>query len=173
MKKIKIIVGYLLYKAIAQYLPQSYLRINKFSHYLRAVCGRLIFQESGKDITVGRKAIINRHISIGNKSGIGEKCEIFGRCIIGNYVLMGPECVIYTINHNYIDKSKLIIDQGNSVEMPVFIEDDVWLGRRAIVLPGVKIGKGAVIAAGSVVTKDIPPYSLVGGNPARIIKQRI
>lgn len=62
---------------------------------------------------------------------------------------------------------------GYRFRNPVIINDNVWIGMNAIILPGVTIGKGAVIAAGSVVTKDVPPYSLVGGNPAKIIRQQV
>lgn len=173
MRKLKLVLGYVLYRLIATHLPQSYLKINKFSHILRAQSGKLIFANCGKNIAIGRKAIINKNISIGNRSGIGEKCEILGTCVIGNNVLMAPECIIHTINHKYMKKNELIIDQGTTEELPVVIGDDVWIGRRVMILPGVKIGNGAVIAAGSVVVKDVPPYSLVGGNPAKIIKERI
>ncbi|AIQ54434.1 hypothetical protein R70331_24870 [Paenibacillus sp. FSL R7-0331] len=172
MKKLKLVIGYLIYKLIATNLPQSYLRINKFSHFLRAFCGKLIFEESGKQIAIGKKAIVSRRIKIGNKSGIGEYCEIYGTCYIGNNVLMAPECIIYTRNHNYKKKELIILNQGVEIEKPVVIGDDVWIGRRAMIMPGCHIGNGAVIAAGSIVTKNVPEYALVGGNPAKIIKYR-
>lgn len=172
MKKIKIMIGYILYKLLASHLPQSYIKINKISHLLRAICGKLIFEKSGENISVGRNSRINSKIVIGNKSGIGEKCSIYGKCVIGDNVLMGPECIIYTKNHKYIDKSRLIIDQGVTCEEPVYIGNDVWIGCRVIFLPGVRIGDGAVIAAGSIVTKDVPSYTVVGGNPAKYIKKR-
>lgn len=173
MKRIKFLFGYLIYKLFATHLPQSYLKINKFSHSLRAFCGRLIFEKSSKRIAIGRKTIINRNIIIGDRSGIGENCAIYGTCFIGDNVLMAPECIIYTINHKFMDKNKLIIDQGIDEEKPVHIGNDVWIGRRVIILPGVKVGDGSVIAAGSIVTKDVPPYTVVGGNPAKFIKERI
>ncbi|PXW92007.1 maltose O-acetyltransferase [Streptohalobacillus salinus] len=170
--KIRVIIGQLLYKMVATHLPQSYSKFNKISHYLRSLSAKLIFNSCGKNVAVGRKAIISRNISIGNCSGIGEKSEVLGTCKIGDNVLMGPECIIYTKNHNYMAKDELIINQGVTDEMPVTIGNDVWTGRRVIILPGVTIGNGAVIAAGSVVTKDVPPYTLVGGNPSIIIKER-
>ncbi len=170
--KIRVTIGQVLYRMIATHLPQSYSKFNKVSHYLRSASAKLIFNSCGSNVAVGRKAIISRNISIGNRSGIGEKCEILGTCTIGDNVLMGPECIIYTRNHNFMDKNELIINQGVTAELPVTIGNDVWIGRRVIILPGVNIGNGAVIAAGSVVTKDVPPYTLVGGNPSRIIKER-
>jgi maltose O-acetyltransferase len=63
--------------------------------------------------------------------------------------------------------------QGNTEKRPVEIGDDVWIGARAVLLPGVKVGDGAVIAAGAIVTKEVAPYTIVGGNPARVIKSRV
>ena len=84
---------------------------------------------------------------------------------------MGPDVLILNSNHLYQNPNILIRKQG-IVYARVVIEDDVWIGTRSIILPGVTIGKGSVIAAGSVVTKDVPPYNLVGGIPAKIIKKR-
>ena len=83
---------------------------------------------------------------------------------------MGPECMIFTSNHG-IEKGELIIKQKNTIE-DVIIEDDVWIGARSIILPGVKLKKGSVIAAGSIVTKSVDSYAIVGGNPAKLIKYR-
>lgn len=170
--KIRVIIGQILYKVIATHLPQSYSKFNKISHYLRVLSAKLILDKCGKKIAIGRKAIFSKNIVIGNNSGIGEKCEILGKCTIGDNVLMAPECIIYTRNHNFMDKNELIVNQGVTEEFPVVIGNDVWIGRRVIILPGVNIGNGAIIAAGSVVTKDVPPYTLVGGNPSKIIKEQ-
>jgi len=90
---------------------------------------------------------------------------------IGNNVIFAPETVIWTSNHNY--ESDIAIPYGGpDIKKKVIIEDNVWVGIRCIILPGVTIGEGAIIAAGSVVTKNIEKYSIVGGNPARIIKRR-
>ena len=89
---------------------------------------------------------------------------------IGNNVFFGPAVQIYTVNHPLDTKTRnTLIEQA----LPVVIEDDVWIGGGAIILPGVTIGKGSVIAAGSVVTKDIPPDVVAAGNPCRIIKSVI
>lgn len=172
MRKIRYYLSYLVYKLIATHLPQSYLRINKISHSLRSVCARNIVKAKTKKISVGRKAIINLNITIGDNSGIGEYSAIYGTCYIGDNVLMAPECIIYTVNHNFMDISRLILKQGVSEEKPVTIGNDVWIGRRVIILPGVTIGNGSVVAAGSIVTRDVEEYTVVGGNPARVIKRR-
>lgn len=86
--------------------------------------------------------------------------------------MMGPQVFIYTQNHNHDRTDIPMIAQGYEEEKPVVIGDDVWIGSRVTILPGVHIGEGAIIGASSVVTKDVPAYSIVGGNPAKVIKSR-
>lgn len=86
--------------------------------------------------------------------------------------MMGPEVFIYTQNHSF-DKIDVNIDQqGWSDEEPVIIEDNVWIGSRVTILPGVTIGTGCIIGASAVVTKSMPPFSVVAGNPAKVVKNR-
>ena len=86
--------------------------------------------------------------------------------------MMGPNCVIYTRNHK-IDRLDIpMCQQGDTVEKPVTIGDDVWIGSNVIILPGVKIASHSVIGAGAVVTKDVDEYSVVAGNPAKVVKMR-
>lgn len=133
-----------------------------------------IFSYCGKNINVrpNIKFLNGFNISIGDNSGIGEGSFIqdLGKVSIGKNVLMGPECMIFTANHEY-SKNSTIIEQGNIIRS-VKIGNDVWIGARCIILPGVVIGDGAIIAAGSVVTKSVEKYAIVGGNPAKIIKYR-
>lgn len=170
--KIRQAVGKTVYKLIACHLPQSHLWINQVSHMLRAWCGRMMFAECGAHIGIGRGARISSKITLGERSGIGENCCLYGEVHIGDHVLMASEVVIFTQNHNYNSRELLILEQGTSEEKPVYIGNDVWIGRRAMIMPGVHIGDGAVIAAGGVVTRDVPAYSVVGGVPARVIKYR-
>ena len=85
---------------------------------------------------------------------------------------MGPEVIIYTSGHKH-DKTDIpMMDQGMEETKQVIIGDDVWIGRRVIIMPGVNIGNGVIIGAGAVVTKDVPDYCIVGGVPAKILKWR-
>ena len=86
--------------------------------------------------------------------------------------MMGPEVLIYTQNHCTSNPDVPMRTQGMTQIMPVIIEDDVWIGARVCILPGVVIGKGSVIGACAVVSKSIPPYSVAVGNPAKVVKIR-
>lgn len=161
----------LIYRLTAMWLPIS--GKSKIAKCLRAWFGKKIMLFVGKNVNIERGALFNTQCSLDDYSGIGINCELHGPVLIGKYVNMGPEVVIYTINHK-TEKTDIIMQkQGYTEPRPVTIEDDVWIGRRVIILPGVIIGKGSVIGAGAVVSKSIPPYSVAVGNPAVIIKSRL
>lgn len=100
----------------------------------------------------------------------GMSIQGIGCVTIGDNFHSGPECVIITSNHNYLGKALPYDD--SVVVRDVHIGDNVWLGLRVIVLPGVNIGSGAIIQAGSVVTRDIPPLAIAGGHPAKVFSER-
>ena len=95
---------------------------------------------------------------------------IIGPVTIGSHVNLAQGITVTALNHNFEDAEKRIDEQGVSTT-PVTIEDDVWIGANAVILPGVHIGNHCVVAAGAVVTKDVLPHSLVAGVPAKVIKQ--
>lgn len=109
-------------------------------------------------------------VHIGNNTRIGIASVLIGPVSIGDNVRLAQNVVITALNHNYQDVSKPISEQGVNTEQ-VYIGDETWIGANAVILPGVFIGKHCVVAAGSVVTKNVPSNSVVVGNPARIIKQ--
>lgn len=109
-------------------------------------------------------------VMIGDHTRIGLHNTIIGPVTIGNHVNLAQGITVTALNHNFSDAEKRIDEQGVSTK-PVVIEDDIWIGANAVILPGVTIGSHSVVAAGSVVTKDVPPHSLVAGVPAKIIKQ--
>lgn len=118
--------------------------------------------------------VFNREkLRVGAGSGWGVGCFINagGGVSIGKDVLIGPHVIIHSLNHVYSDKNKAICLQGH-VARPVVIEDDVWIGGGSVVVPGVRIGRGAVVGAGSVVCGDVPAFGVVVGNPARVVKMR-
>ena len=109
-------------------------------------------------------------VIIGDHTRIGLHNTIIGPVSIGSHVNLAQGITVTALNHNFDDTNKRIDEQGVSTT-PVTIEDDVWIGANAVVLPGVIIGKHCVVAAGAVVTKNVPPHSLVAVVPAKIIKQ--
>jgi acetyltransferase-like isoleucine patch superfamily enzyme len=135
-------------------------------------------------VTIGKHAIIRptniygsaigEGLKIGNNSSIGPYSYIgcSGYIEIGDNVMMSPRVSIYAENHLFDRPDLTIKEQGVKREF-VKIEDDCWIAANTVILAGVTIGRGSIIAAGSVVTKDIPPYSIVGGVPAKVIKSRI
>ncbi|MBE6270779.1 MAG: acyltransferase [Prevotella ruminicola] len=109
-------------------------------------------------------------VQIGNHTRIGLHNTVIGPVKIGNHVNLAQGITVTALNHNFTDSNKRIDEQGISTNA-VSIEDDVWIGANAVILPGVTIGNHCVVAAGAVVTKDVPPHSLVAGVPAKVIKQ--
>lgn len=109
-------------------------------------------------------------VIIGDHTRIGLHNTIIGPVTIGCHVNLAQGITVTALNHNFEDSDKRIDEQGVSTT-PVIIEDDIWIGANAVILPGVTIGNHSVVAAGAVVTKNVPPHSLVAGVPAKIIKQ--
>ena len=109
-------------------------------------------------------------VLIGDYTRIGLHNTIIGPVKIGQHVNLAQGITVTALNHNFDDTNKRIDEQGVSTNA-VTIEDDVWIGANAVILPGVTIGTHCVVAAGAVVTKDVPPHSLVAGVPAKVIKQ--
>ena len=109
-------------------------------------------------------------VIIGDHTRVGLHNTIIGPVDIGSHVNLAQGITVTALNHNFSDANKQIDEQGVSTS-PVTIEDDVWIGANAVILPGVTIGEHCVVAAGAVVTKDVPPHSLVAGVPAKVIKK--
>jgi len=170
--RIKRKIGALLYHVYAKHLPSSYSGIKLGQKKLRAFCGKLMLEHCGKQVNIEKKALFSHKVSLGDYSGIGVNAKIYGRCIIGDYVMMGEDCTIITRNHQFSRTDMPMMEQGFSEERPVVIGNDVWIGDRVMILPGIQIGNGAIVGAGSVVTHSIPDYAIAAGNPARIIKYR-
>ncbi|KAA6437861.1 acyltransferase [Rufibacter glacialis] len=127
----------------------------------------------GNDSVIEDYAVVNNgmgHVHIGEGSFVGLFDVVIGPVTIGNHVIIAQHVVISGLNHGYEDVRLPIKAQPCSTA-EIVIEDECWIGANAVVTAGVRIGKHAVVAAGSVVTKDVPPYSIVGGNPARVLKK--
>lgn len=108
-------------------------------------------------------------VIIGDHTRVGLHNTVIGPVTIGNHVNLAQGITVTALNHNFTEKDMRIDEQGVSTT-PVTIGHDIWIGANAVILPGVTIGDHSVVAAGAVVTKDVPPHTLVAGVPAKIIK---
>lgn len=154
-----------------------YRLINKL--FLRRI--RLVgFKSVGKNVIISEKSSFfkKKNISIGNNVYIGVNANFISSNAdihIGSHIMFGPNVTLITGSHRYNYVGKYLInvkDKLSKNDEDIFIENDVWIGTSSIILKGVKIGRGSIIGAGSIVTKDVLPYSIVGGNPAKHIKYR-
>lgn len=120
----------------------------------------------GEHVSIGDNCLINHNNVI--QAGKSKN----GTITIGNYVHTGTNVIMLAFNHGFYTRD-IPTKQQDYLEAPIVIEDDVWIGAGVIILAGVTIGKGAIIASNAVVNKDVPPYTIVGGVPAKIIKERV
>ena len=157
-----------LYYCFAYYLPSSSGPFGRISLLVRSAICSTLFKKSAKHINIEKGAYFGdgSNLEIGEFSGLGKNCVLNGPVKLGRYVMMGPDVLILIRNHqfNWLDIPMAL--QGATLPKPVTIKDDVWIGARSVILPGVTVENGAIIAASSVVTKDIPAYAIVAGNPA-------
>lgn len=165
-------ISQILYNYLAKALPRSFRFGGHIATWLRFHTAKGFVDHLGKNVNIERNAEFGQRLSVGDNSGVGINSRLYGEIHIGRDVLMGPDCYIFTVNHAFTRVDIPIIEQGSGEMRPVTIGDDVWIGARAIILPGITIGNHAIIGAGAVVTKDIPDYAIVGGNPAKIIRMR-
>lgn len=114
---------------------------------------------------------VNEGITIGNKTHFAPFCVLYGPLEIGSNCAFAAHCTFASVGHGYERTDIPMVDQPSTAKK-IIIEDDVWFGANAVVVGGVRIGKGSIIGAGAVVTKNVEPYSVMGGVPARLIRKR-
>jgi acetyltransferase-like isoleucine patch superfamily enzyme len=181
--RVKILAEWLL-QAPHQYRPRWWIR-NIVNPFFNDVSSKAIIRRNArldifpyKQFVVGEYSIIEDFTLIANACGdiimgkkvlIGCGSKLTGPITFGDNILLGQNVVMSGLNHDYEDPTKAIADQGFNVS-EIVVEDGVWMGAGVIVTPGVRIGKNSVVGAGCVVTRDVPPYSVVVGNPARVVK---
>lgn len=170
--KLKKTICYFLYYFIGIHLPKTNAKITFFSKKIRAMLVKGFANKVGKNVDIQKGAKISTKLEIGNNSGIGINCSLQGTVIIGNDVMMGPEVWVYTRNHKHDSTVIPMREQGFEDEKPVVIGDDVWIGSRVTILPGVNVGRGVIIGSGTIVTKNVPDYAVIVGNPGKIVKYR-
>ena len=158
-------VKLLLHPRTLFYLIRRLVRQNHAKKIVKSYSGNVFV--SGQ----GRGTFLSRQTELGNNTNFnGLEINGTGRVVIGDNFHSGIDCLIITQNHNY-EGTEIPYDSTYIVK-DVIIEDNVWLGDRVIILGGAKIGEGAIIQAGSVVVKDIPPLAIAGGHPAVPFKYR-
>lgn len=178
MGKIKRVICFTLYYCFAQFLPNSYSSVRAIgyiSNAIRVFLCKGIFEKCGNIQTINRRVNFGSgfHISIGDGSGIGEGAHLPANTIIGNNVMLSRNTFILDRNHRFDRIDIPIIEQGFLPAKQTVIEDDCWIGLRCILTPGRHVRKGTIVGMGSVLTKDFPEYSIVGGAPAKLIKSRL
>lgn len=149
------------------YFIKAYLHAKFLGMFIGKIGNHVFIQDNTriadyKCIEIGNNVYISHHVEFDSTK---EKIKI------GNYVMIGPYTYLGTINHGYAQWNKPMYFQ-EGVHDGITIEDDVWIGTKVIILSGVTIGRGAIVGAGAVVTKDVQPFTIVGGVPARLIKPR-
>lgn len=163
-----------LYWLFASKLPWSPRPGGKIAKRIRWHLARQMLDHCGVDVSIEKGAWFGsgKGIRVGDRSVIGLDALVIGPLHIGEDVMMGPRCCILGINHATLSVEMPMNKQGYAEEAPVIIENDVWIGAGSTLLPGRVIGQGSIVAAGAVVTKNVEPYTVVGGNPARVVGRR-
>lgn len=172
--KLSRVLGALLYYGFATYLPDRTMPGGELFRWLRQTVTRIFFATSEGYVNVGSHVFVGdgRYIRIRDGSGIGAHSRVYG-ADIGKGVMIGPHVTILKQDHRFDILDLYMGKQGfTPPDIPV-IEDGAWIGERAIILSGRRIGRGAIVGAGSVVTRDVEPFSIVGGNPAKVIGSRL
>ncbi|MDX3763435.1 acyltransferase [Streptomyces sp. AK02-04a] len=141
---------------------------------LRGWCAQKICQSVQLPVTINARVNLPPSLRMENNAGIGQGTQFLGlgSVSLGAHLTMGPDCLFITGDHP-IPKAGGNFRDHAPVHRDIVVEEDVFLGARVTVLPGVTIGHGAAVGAGSVVTKDVPAETVVAGNPARIIRTRL
>lgn len=164
----------LIYYGIVQYISYKPFPFWKLGCKLRYFVAKFLFKQIGINVIIKNKCYFGdgSRIKVGNRSQLGQNTRLQGSITLGDDVIMGPDIVIMATSHEYKRIDIPINLQGETIERKVEIGNDVWIGTRVIILPGVKIGDHSIIGAGAIVTKSFPPYSIIGGNPSKLIKRR-
>lgn len=168
------ILGLLLYYTLGVALPDLVFPGGRIYNAIRCLLLKMCLAQFGEQNEFGGGVYIGKgdDVQIGNKCQINRECRLVN-VRIGNCAMIAPEVVFIPKMHQSHSLDIPMIDQG-CIEYPqTVVDDDVWIGHRAVIMPGIHIGKGSIVGAGAVVTKDVPNYSVVAGVPARIIRSRL
>lgn len=162
---------FFIYLVFFKNTPEDYRPYSLFFPWIRQQLVKGYLKSCGKKPRVKKGAEISPNASMGSYSELGTRCMVQANVTIGDHVIMGPDVKIYSRNHKADRLDIPIQDQGKHY-LTTYIGNDVWIGANVIIVAGVKVGNHSIIAAGAVVTKDVPDYAVVGGVPAKIIRNR-
>lgn len=162
------------YYGFARHLPWSPRPFGNLARRLRALAAAQMLDYCGRNVNVehGARFGSGKGIRLGDRSDIGMDSLVIGPLHIGTDCMMGPRCILIASNHEYAGTDVPMNQQGFREDSPIVIEDDVWIGAGVTIVAGRRIGKGSIVAASAVVTRDVPAYSIVGGNPAKVLGTR-
>lgn len=171
----KLFFFFLYYFVFKHFPSSSFFGVGKFSKKMRYMCCKNFFRKCGVNVNIERNASfgLGFELEIGDNSGIGKNCSIPSNTKIGRDVMFAPNVTILASNHKFSRTDIPMRLQGHTQPLQTIIEDDVWIGMDVLMTPGRKVKTGSVIAARTVLTKDFPAYSIIGGNPSRLIRSRI
>ncbi len=167
----------IIYYSFARFLPGSNTRVGRllFSQKIRYGCCKHLFKKIGKNVNIEQGAWFGKgqDIEIGDNSGIGYNAHILNNTIIGENVMMGPNLYMLESTHCFERTDIPMIQQGKKETRDrVIIGDDCWIGRDVMIIGSREIKKGTIIGARCLLTKNFPEYSIVGGNPSCLIRNR-
>lgn len=167
-------IALLLYYGFAQFIPSWPRFVSRFGFATRRGLAGRLFAECGPYLNLHARVSFGsgRQIHAANNVGIGQGTVFNGRghVFLGPHLTMGPRCTFITGDHEV--RSRRPLREQDPIQKPIRVSEDVYLGAHVILLPGVTLGDGAVVGAGSVVSHDVEPYSIVAGNPIRVIGHR-
>lgn len=163
-----------LYYGFAYFIPMQPIPTYQLGYYLRLKLAKRLLKKCGTEVIVKNRCYFGNgaRLSAGNRSQLGQGARLNGIIHIGDDVMMGPDVVMMATSHAYSDRTIPMNQQGEAEEKAIIIGNNVWVGTRAILLPGVSIGDNSIIGAGSIVTKSFPSDSVIAGNPAKLIGTR-
>ena len=170
MHKLKLIIYYL----FIQKLPHSRLwgGFNSLRRWYMASVLRVMPNDANSKFENEIYISDAKQLTIGNHVRINENAFFQGDISIGNHVMIAPGVAIYTVAHRHDTIETPMVQQGTTESKKVTIGNNAWLGRNVVVLPGITVGEGAIVGANSVITKNVAPFTIVGGVPAKLIRKR-